>query len=45
VSEHTSARVALTLDGLGLKGVKALVGGYRQWVADGNPRVEGPEPR
>jgi 3-mercaptopyruvate sulfurtransferase SseA len=45
VSEHTSARVALTLDGLGLKGVKALVGGYRQWLADGNAKVEGQSPK
>jgi 3-mercaptopyruvate sulfurtransferase SseA len=45
VSEHTSARVALTLDGLGLRGVRALAGGYRQWLADGNPKLEGTNPR
>jgi 3-mercaptopyruvate sulfurtransferase SseA len=37
--------VALTLDGLGIKGVKALLGGYRQWLLDGNPKAEGPDPK
>ena len=40
-----SARAALVLRGLGITNVRALVGGYNEWVSEGNPVVKGPNPK
>jgi 3-mercaptopyruvate sulfurtransferase SseA len=45
VAEHSSARAALDLDRLGVKGVKALQGGIDAWVNAGHPLVKGSAPR
>jgi 3-mercaptopyruvate sulfurtransferase SseA len=37
--------VALDLDRLGVKGVKALQGGFDAWVEAGLPLVKGKAPR
>jgi 3-mercaptopyruvate sulfurtransferase SseA len=44
VAEHTSARAALDLQRLGITNVKALLGGWNQWVADKNPVAKGEKP-
>jgi len=41
VAEHTSARAALDLKEAGIPNVKALAGGWNQWIADGSPVAEG----
>jgi 3-mercaptopyruvate sulfurtransferase SseA len=41
MAEHTSARAALDLDRLGVKGVKALKGGIQAWVDAGHPLAAG----
>jgi rhodanese-related sulfurtransferase len=45
MAEHSSARAALDLDRLGVKGVKALQGGIDGWVTAGHPLVKGPAAR
>jgi rhodanese-related sulfurtransferase len=45
VAEHSSARAALDLYRLGVKGVKALQGGIDAWVKAGHPLVKGSAPR
>jgi rhodanese-related sulfurtransferase len=41
VAEHTSARAALELDRLGVKGVKALLGGIGGWESANYPLLKG----
>jgi len=44
MDEHTSARAALELDRLGVKGVKALAGGLADWSAANYPLATGNAP-
>jgi 3-mercaptopyruvate sulfurtransferase SseA len=44
MAEHSSARAALDLDRLGVKGVKALAGGFSEWTSANYPLAKGPEP-
>jgi 3-mercaptopyruvate sulfurtransferase SseA len=41
VDEATSARAALMLQARGVKNVRALRGGWNEWVEKGNPVVTG----
>jgi rhodanese-related sulfurtransferase len=45
VAEHTSARAALELDRLGVRGVKALQGGIQAWASANYPLVKGANPK
>jgi 3-mercaptopyruvate sulfurtransferase SseA len=40
VDEATSARAALMLQARGVKNIRALRGGWNEWVAKGNPIVK-----
>ena len=42
--EATSARAALLLKERGVANVRALTGGWNDWVNDGNPVQSGREP-
>ena len=42
--EHASARAALDLRGFGLTNVRALTGGWDQWLAAGGPVARGDTP-
>jgi 3-mercaptopyruvate sulfurtransferase SseA len=44
MAEHTSARAALELDRLGVKGVKALAGGLAEWSSANYPLAKGDAP-
>jgi 3-mercaptopyruvate sulfurtransferase SseA len=41
VDEATSARAALMLKERGVKSIRALRGGWNEWVQAGNPVVKG----
>jgi len=41
VDEATSARAALMLKERGVKNIRALRGGWNEWIKDGNPVVKG----
>jgi 3-mercaptopyruvate sulfurtransferase SseA len=40
VDEATSARAVLMLQARGVKNIRALRGGWNQWIKDGNPVVK-----